>query len=78
MPVVDDENLFTDTLIVWTLFHGGYKFGVILHGEEMSYQIYIDSQGRALDNAYDGIVKQHESNIEILLQKADDMWNVRG
>jgi len=71
-----DENMFTDALIIWPLVTGGYEYGILLHDEDNSYQIYVDENGNALDDSCDVIIEQHRSNIDSLLDKASAVWNI--
>ncbi|MDL2233446.1 hypothetical protein LJC63_07695, partial [Ruminococcaceae bacterium OttesenSCG-928-L11] len=74
MPASDD-NLFTDALIIWPLASGGYEYGVLLYEESEGYQIYIDSQGNAVNRNDDEVIERHKDNIGTLLQRAEEMWS---
>lgn len=75
MPT-ENNNLFTDTLIIWPLLDGEYDIGALLYDDSGSYQIYIDAQGNALNNADNEVIKRHQENINILLKKAGDLWDI--
>ena len=71
-----DENLFTDSLIIWPTLSGNYKFGVILYEEGKGYQVYIDAYGNALSMEYKDVVSRHSDNIKSLLMTADSRWGI--
>lgn len=76
MPA-SDNNLFTDALIIWPQLDGSYEYGVLLYEEDGSgYNIYIDRNGNPLESENQAVVERHYDNICILLQKADERWNI--
>lgn len=75
MPATD-ENLFTDSLIIWPTLSGDYKLGVILYEEGKGYQVYIDADGNALSKEYEDVVSRHRDNIKNLLMMADNRWGI--
>lgn len=76
MPVVDDDP-FTDALLVWPQLDGNYEYGLLIYEEDSGYQIYIDAQGNALDDTYNEVIERHKDDIDMLLEKADDMWGIK-
>lgn len=73
------ENPFTDGLIIWPKFTGGYEYGVILIGDESEedWQIYIDSAGNAIDSEYQPVIDDHRKTVDILLEKAFGFWELK-
>lgn len=70
-----DGNMFTDSLIIWPKLFGGYECGVFLEeGEE--YQIYINTDGSAIYPEDREVVARHQENIDALLCKAKEMWDL--
>lgn len=75
MPA-SDNSPFTDSLIIWPLLDGSYEYGVLLYEGEDAYQIYIDMEEKPLESEYHDVIERHSDNIYILLQKADELWDV--
>jgi hypothetical protein len=75
-PSADDENPYTDSLIIWPLLKGGYEYGAILYIDNVQYQIYVDKNGNAINEEDDSIVSECSQSISTLLEKADTMWNI--
>ena len=75
MPTAD-ENLFTDSLIIWPTLSGNYKFGVILYEDGKGYQVYIDADGNALSKENEDVVSRHSDSINNLLMMADNRWSI--
>ena len=71
-----EENPFTDALIIWPKFSGGYQLGVLLYEENVQYGIYIDSEGNALSKEDEDIVSRHSDAIRNLLIRADQRWGI--
>lgn len=84
MPSEGDEISFNDGLIVWPKAFGGFEYGVILYeptsdNESIQYQIYIDEEGNAIESDEETalITKKHKDSINILLEKANEMWDLQ-
>ena len=76
LPTVG-ENPFTDALIIWPKLTGGYELGALLYDEDgTGYSVYIDDKGNALSKEDEEVVLRHSENIKILLEKADEKWNI--
>lgn len=71
-----DDNMFTDSLIIWPKFFGGYEYGVFLEEGEEEFQIYINTDGSAIDPEDREVVARHQENIDALLCKAKEMWDL--
>ena len=77
MPSTEEDTVFTDALILWPKFGGGYTFGLLLYGENgVESQIYVDRDGNPLSEEHRDIVSRHWENVEKLLQKADEKWDL--
>lgn len=77
IPIEDDSvESFDNTLIIWVHFGGKYEYGMFIHEDDNVYQIYIDEQGNAIDSDTSEIIGRHKSDIEILLQKANKIWDI--
>jgi len=75
--IMDDEDVhFDDTLIIWPKIFGDFEYGMFIHEGEDVFQIYIDTQGSAIDSDADDLVERHKSNVVILLQKANENWKL--
>ena len=72
-----DGNLFTDFLVIWPKAFRGYEYGVSLTVEGQTYQIYINSDGSAVDPEYKEIAESCKDEINALLQRAEEMWNFK-
>ena len=74
------ENFFTDGLIIWPKLDGRYELGVLLYEQNgtdnQGYAVYIDKEGNPLSEEDREIVTRHKENIEILLKKADERWDI--
>lgn len=73
-----DEDLFTDGLIIWPKFSGGYEYGVILDSLEEGgdgYMFYIDVQGNAIEDKYRQVSEKYADVIAELLERADGYWS---
>ena len=76
----DEDNFFTDGLIIWPNIGGKYEYGALLYEKDGNrYQenrVYIDKEGKPLKPEDQELVTKHRRNIEILLQKAAERWNI--
>ena len=73
----EDDNPFTDFLVIWPKVFGGYEYGISLTEGETNYQIYIHADGSAVDPRQREIAERNKETIEDLLQKADAVWDIR-
>ena len=73
-----DENMFTDGLIIWPKLSGGYEYGVFLNEGAENYQVYINADGSAVYPEDSEIVVRHQENIDALLSRAEEMWDLEG
>lgn len=73
MPA-DEENMYTDAIIIWPKLDGTYEYGALLYDEEGSWQIEIDREGNVLNAEYQDVIERHMENISVLLKKAEIMW----
>ena len=73
----EDDNPFTDFLVVWPKVFGGYGYGISLTEGATNYQIYLHEDGSAVDPRQREIAERNKETIEDLLQKADAMWDIR-
>ena len=71
-----DDNYFTDGLIIWPKVSGDYEYGVILIEGDVSYQIYIHSDGSAVYPEDSAVVVRKQDIINDLLTKAEEMWDL--
>lgn len=76
MPATED-NMFTDCLIIWPKFFGGYEYGVILYTDEGDYQIYVNADGSAVNEEDSKVVACHRDTIDLLLRKAKEKWKLK-
>lgn len=79
----DEDKPYKDSLIIWPLPFGGYKYGAVLYEDigdsnMIQYQIYIDSNGQPIDSNEEDIkmIKKHSSSIKKLIEKADEKWRL--
>ncbi|MBR3016873.1 MAG: hypothetical protein IKH57_07335 [Clostridia bacterium] len=75
MPATED-NMFTDCLIIWPKFFGGYEYGVIIYTDEGDYQFYINADGSAVSKEDSETVARYRETIDILLRKAKEKWKL--
>ena len=75
MPATED-NMFTDCLIIWPKFFGGYEYGVVLYTDEGDFQIYINADGSAVSEEDSEVVARYRDTIDILLRKAKEKWKL--
>ncbi len=75
-PPIDD-NLINDGLIIWLNGKSEYEYGVILYDNENQYMVYIDENGKELNEEDHGIVEKHKENITLLLNKANVFWKLK-
>lgn len=75
MPTVG-EDPFSDFLIIWPKFFGGYEYGVSLNDGDLAYQIEINEDGTAVDPQYAELAERCRETIDILLARADEMWHI--
>ena len=71
-----DENPFTDFLIIWPKWSGGYEYGVSLTIEGVTWQIYIRPDGSVVDPEYSEIAARCRDTIDTLLERAGKMWDL--
>lgn len=74
-----DENPFTDGLIIWPKFMGGYEYGVIINYEEddgHGYMFYVDARGNAIDGEYQSIAEKYQEVIRELMERAESKWEL--
>ncbi len=72
----EDDNPFTDSLIIWPNVDGSYEYGIILYEGEDEWQIYVDENGQALDPQYDEVIENHQENVDLLFEKANERWDL--
>ena len=75
LPVKDD-NPYVDSLIVWIDTFDKKEYGVVLYENENVYQIEIDSSGNPLDSEDQDIINKHKENVNSLLKKAKEKWEI--
>ena len=73
-----DEEVFTDFLVIWPKFTGGYEYGVSLSEGDEDFQIYIHADGSAVYPEDSEIVVHHQETVDALLQRAEEMWHIKG
>ena len=74
----EDDDYFSDALIIWPNLLKGYEYGLILYDEENNeYMIEIDENKNPKDSEYKEIVNDHKDNIDILFEKADEVWKLK-
>ena len=76
LPAIDD-NPFTDFLIVWPKLVGGYEYGAAVSVDGNGYQIYVKSDGTAVNPEESEIVERCQDTINDLLNRAKKMWNLK-
>ena len=72
-------SAFTDGLIIWPKFFGGYEYGVILNDPNDpsgGYMFYITPDGQAVDAEYQEIAAQCQTTIKELLERANEYWEI--
>ena len=75
-----DEDPFTDGLIIWPKYNGGYEFGIMLNPKEPDsegWMFYIDAYGNAIDPEYRPIAVEYSDVITELLNRAFTFWNIK-
>ena len=76
-PPEEEQDLFTDGLIIWPLRNGNYEYGVILEYEGIQHLIYIDEDGSAVFDEDREVAEASAERIMVLLEKAAERWNLR-
>lgn len=71
-----EEDVFTDFLVIWPKFSGGYEYGVSVEADGVEHQIYINADGSAVHKEDSGIVDRCQENIDALLLRARGMWDL--
>ena len=74
-----DDNPFTDGLIIWPKFMGGYEYGVMLNSKEeggSGYMFYIVAQGNAVEEEYQSSADEYREVISELMELARNTWNL--
>lgn len=71
-----EEDVFTDFLVIWPKFSGGYEYGVSVEADGVDHQIYINANGSAVHKEDSGIVDRCQENIDALLRRAGEMWDL--
>lgn len=71
-----EENPFTDFLIIWPKAFGGYEYGASVTIGNQGYQIYIKSDGTAVNPEDSEIAASCQDTINDLLNRAKKMWNL--
>lgn len=54
----------------------GYEYGAILYESGETFYIYINADGSAVDLEDSDVVVRHQENIDALLRKAKEMWDL--
>ncbi len=75
MPTTE-EDVFTDFLVIWPKFSGGYEYGVSVEADGVEHQICINSDGSAVHEEDRGIAHRCQENIDALLLRARGMWDL--
>lgn len=76
-----EEDPYTDSLIIWPKFSGGYEYGVILDSLEEGgdgFMFYIDTQGNAIEDEYRQVSEKYEDVIAELLERVGGYWGAVG
>ena len=76
LPAEGDDP-FTDFLVIWPKAFGGCEYGVSLREDEVTYQIYIRADGSAVRPEDQALVGRHRQTVETLLQRAEEMWDLK-
>ncbi len=71
-----DGNPFTDFLIIWPQLSGVCRYGVSLTVDDVTYQIYIKSDGSAVSPEDSEVAVRCQETINVLLRRAEKMWNL--
>ena len=71
-----DEDVFTDFLIIWPKFFGGYEYGVSISVGDEDLQIYINADGSAVNPEDSDVVALNQEKIDNLLRRAEGMWEL--
>ncbi len=71
-----EEDMFTDFLVIWPKFSGGYEYGVSVEADGVEHQIYINADGSAVHKEDSGVVDRCQENIDALLLRAREMWDL--
>lgn len=73
------NNKKGDALIIWPLMSGGYEYGFRLQKDGVAYEIYVDENMEPI-NKEDTVAVQKviefKAELEELLSKANDMWQL--
>lgn len=72
----ENGNLFVDSLIVWFAPGKKFEYGVVIYDDGAMYQIETDSEGNPLDTEFKDITDKHKENIEFLIDRANQRWNL--
>lgn len=75
-PSEDENNPYTNSLIIWPLKNGEYEYGVLLYVDNVQYQIYVDKNGEAIYEKDKSIVSENAQQISILIEKANSRWDL--
>lgn len=73
------KNDSMDGLIIWPLLSGGFKYGIRLQSDGEVYEIYVDENMKPIKK--DDIVavqqvEQNKAEIEGMISKANEIWNL--
>ena len=71
-----DNDMLSDTLIIWLRLFDGYDYDVFLSEGDESFFIDINANGSAVYPEESEIVVRNQKDIDDLLSKAKEMWNL--
>lgn len=71
-----------NSLIIWPEVNGEYTLGFRLQENEEAFEIYLDENMSPLEEYEESDiasqkVKEHQKEINDLMSKADEMWDIR-
>ena len=73
------NNKKGNSLIIWPLISGGYKYGVRLQKDGRAYEIYVDENMEPIlkdDSTEVQKLKEYKTELEVLFTKANEMWDL--
>ncbi len=70
----EGDDPFTDALIIWPKWTGGYGYGLLLYDQQDAWQVEIDQEGNPLDPQWEAVVEAHREQVDTLLDKAKTHW----
>lgn len=68
-----------ESLIIWPLISGGYKYGFRLQRDGQAYEIYVDENMQSIykgNEEHNQLIQKYKPELDNLYARAHEMWTL--